>query len=77
MASDDVRGRTGAIVAAIAGVALLALGGFLVYLGATYVEPAERIATRPVGDVPPFVLRIVGGAIGLVGIVIAAGSRRR
>ena len=71
--------RRGAVISAIAGLFVSTLGVVLFFLGWTYKEPAERLATRPVGHVAPVGLTIFGGIVVLVGLVVTirgAISRR-
>ena len=72
---NDTR-RRGMLAGAIAGLALVALGAFLVYLGATWVEPAERVSTRSVPKVATIGLCVAGVLVGLSGIWIAIRSRK-
>jgi hypothetical protein len=68
--------RRSAVAIATAGVVTLAVGALLFYLGITYVEPAERIATRAVGGTAPIVLSIAGGLVALFGIVLVVVGLR-
>lgn len=72
--------RRSVVVISIAGLFTVAVGALLFYLGITYEEPAERLATRPVGSTAPIVLTIAGAIValfGLVLVVVGARSGRR
>ena len=76
MASEDDPGaslrrqgrRQALLVGGVAGLVLVAFGAALIYFGATFEEPTERIATRGVPIIAP-VTMVIGGVIAvLVGI---------
>ena len=70
--------RRGIMIATIAGLALIGLGVVMVWLGVTFVEPAERIATRSVPKAAPIALDAVGVVIALAGLwTIIRGLRAR
>lgn len=70
--------RRGILVSAIAGLVIVGLGAVLFYLGMTFEEPAERIATRSVPRAAPIALSVGGAIVALGGLVVAVrGMRRR
>jgi hypothetical protein len=70
--------RRGLLVAAIAGLALIALGVALFFLGMNFEEPADRLATRSVPAIAPIALSVTGVIVALGGVVmIVRGLRSR
>ncbi len=71
--------RRGRNVVVIAGVALIAVGALLAFLGLTYEHPPERLAMRDVPRGAEYGL-LAGGigaaVLGLVALVRALRSRR-
>jgi hypothetical protein len=64
------------LISAIACLALIGLGSIMLYVGMTFVEPAERLATRSVPQLAPIALSLGGLIVALGGSALVIFGKR-
>lgn len=73
MSEDELRRdaqRQGMVIALIVGLVLIGIGVVLFFLGSSFEEPRERLATRSVPAFAPIALSVAGALVAVTGVVV-------